>query len=132
MFSLSYHHIPLLRLHLSLLLLILPPFFSLYFTLLCILKVRPHYPCSCSGLCASVNVDGFTSPSPSSAIIQKYGLEKFATVSVQLSVHTGQKSPQVSAARVQARLFWTHLYNSPTETCHPRTGSYPMVDMKLI
>jgi hypothetical protein len=42
-----------------------------------ILKVRPH--CSCSVSCASVNVDGFTSPSPSSAAFRKLDLFPFSS-----------------------------------------------------
>jgi hypothetical protein len=45
-------------------------------------------------------VDGFTSPS--SAINRSHGLEGFATVSVELSVHT--------ATVTQARAVWTQLY----------------------
>jgi hypothetical protein len=36
-------------------------------------KLRPD--CSCSVSCASVNLDGFTNPSPSSAINRSHGLE---------------------------------------------------------
>jgi hypothetical protein len=49
---------------------------------------------------AAVNADGFMSPSPSSAIIWRHGLERFAIVPVELSVHTGQQSPRASAVRV--------------------------------
>jgi hypothetical protein len=73
------------------------------------LKMRPDYSGwdACAVSCASVNVDGFTSLSPSSAITRSPGLEGFAAVSVELSVHTGQQSPRVSAARVRG--VWTHL-----------------------
>jgi hypothetical protein len=56
-------------------------------------KVCPHsYLGSVS--CVSVNVDGFTSPSFSSAINRSHGVEGFAAVSVGLSAHTGKQSPE--------------------------------------
>jgi hypothetical protein len=59
-------------------------------------KLRPDYSgsCSCSVSCASSNVDGFASPSPSGAINRSHVLERFATVSVELSVHTGNIQPE--------------------------------------
>jgi hypothetical protein len=61
-----------------------------------LLKGCPDYSCSCSVSCASVNVDGFTSPSTStsSAINRSHVPERFATVSVELSVHTGNSRPE--------------------------------------
>jgi hypothetical protein len=63
--------------------------------------VRPDnsVSCSCSVSSASLNVDGFKSPSISSVINRSHGLEGFATVSIELCVHTGQQSPRVSTAR---------------------------------
>jgi hypothetical protein len=48
--------------------------------------MRPDHSCSCSMLCNSVNVDGFTSHSPSSAINRSLVPVRFATVSAELSV----------------------------------------------
>lgn len=53
--------------------------------------VRPKYYCSCSSI--SVSVDGFTNLSTFTDIDQNHGLERFATVSVDLSVHTGNCHP---------------------------------------
>jgi hypothetical protein len=41
------------------------------------------------------------STSPNSAISRSHGLQRFATVSVELSVYTGQQLPLVSVARAQ-------------------------------
>jgi hypothetical protein len=49
-------------------------------------KVRPYYLGSWSG---SVNVDGIMNSKLSSAIHWNHGLEWFATMSVELPVHTG-------------------------------------------
>jgi hypothetical protein len=56
------------------------------------------------------SVDGFTSSSPSSAVNRSHGIEWFATVLVDLSVHTRQQTPRVSATRAQAVL--THIDKS--------------------
>jgi hypothetical protein len=81
---------------------------------------------SCSTSCASVNVDGFTSPSPSSAINRSH---VFAAVSVQLSV----QSARASAARAQAQVIWTHLktrrfvcvsHRRPTHPIHRHLSLY--------
>jgi hypothetical protein len=61
------------------------------------LTVHIDYSRSVSG--ASVNVEGFKG----SAINCSHGLERFAAVSVELSVHTG-KSPRASAARARTRV----------------------------
>jgi hypothetical protein len=66
------------------------------------LNVRPN--CSCSVLCASVNVDGFTSVRTSRAIDRSHGQEGFFTVHTRTyththtHTHTRQQSPHVPAA----------------------------------
>jgi hypothetical protein len=58
------------------------------------LKLLPGYLRSCSVSCSSVNVYGFTSPSPVSAISRSHGLDGFPVTSIQLSVHTGSSHPE--------------------------------------
>jgi hypothetical protein len=48
-------------------------------------------------------------PSPSNESNRSRGLQEFATVSIQLSVHTG-KSPRVSAARGRIRAHADYVY----------------------
>jgi hypothetical protein len=59
-----------------------------------LLKVRLGYTCSCTvpASSASVNVDGFTSPSTSWANNRSHGLQ-----GIEQSVYTGQQPPGVSA-----------------------------------
>jgi hypothetical protein len=54
----------------------------------------PRRRTSPSASCVSVNVDGFTSQSPSSATSRSPGLEGFATVSLELCVHTDNSHPE--------------------------------------
>jgi hypothetical protein len=59
------------------------------------LQLRSDCLCSGSISCASVVVDGFKSPSPSSAINRSRVPERLAAVSVQqLSVHTDNSHPE--------------------------------------
>jgi hypothetical protein len=58
------------------------------------LKLRPDFSGSCSVSCASVNVDGFTSPSRNNAINWSHWLEGFDVVSAEPSVHTGNSHPE--------------------------------------
>jgi hypothetical protein len=69
------------------------------------LKLRPDYSCSCSVSCVTVNVDGFTSPSTNSTNNRSHVLERFATVSVRVSVHTGNSHPE-SLQREQCGRFF--------------------------
>jgi hypothetical protein len=67
---------------------------------------RPGPDCSgwCSVWCVSRNVDGFTSPSPNSAISWSHGLERFAAVTVELSVQTGKSLQPRTLARAVKKL----------------------------
>jgi hypothetical protein len=63
----------------------------------------------CSAWCIPVDVDGFTIPRLSSANKVSHNLEGFATMLVELSVHTGKSHSESLAAWDSERLIWTHL-----------------------